>query len=315
MFWDLKKGIFSSDPNVGDFFKLHNYLKRATTIVFHNAKFDIQKLLLAGVFEEDDIQFPGRFDDTMVMAQLLDENRSRRLKDLAKDILGEETDEAKVLQECRRSLGLTVDDGYDKIPLDVLKPYALKDAEFTYRLYLHFMQELRSIDDQRLTDLYRNEMKFILVLLKIEAAGLKVDLDFVKQSVKEYGSKILASKKKIQEITGLKVFDEADLKPREGETKKAAKERCMETTFNPNSPNQVMAVFGTRGIKLKSTGVDEMKQLTDPLASAILELRENVKIKQTYLLGIIKEHHNSIVHPNFRPTGTKTGRLSSGAGE
>ena len=162
LFWDLTK----------DREDLVQYLQRATKIICHNLKFDAQKMLLAGVLTEDDLQYPGRYEDTLIMGHLLDEHRSNRLKDLAKTVLEEETDEAKVLAKVRRELGLTKDDGYDKIPLEVLKPYALKDAEFTYRLFKIFDTAVRQPSNKPLYDLYRREIRFVFTLMKVEEKGL-----------------------------------------------------------------------------------------------------------------------------------------------
>ena len=110
------------------------------------------------------------------------------------------------------------------------------------------------------------------------------------------------------------VYTKAGKISRTHETKKQAAERVKATTFNPNSPDQVKQVFADVGIHLESTGHDELKDLTHPLASAILELREYVKVKQTYIQGIQKEQHNGILHANYRMR-TRTGRLSSATGE
>jgi DNA polymerase-1 len=302
-------------------------LNRAQTWVFHNAKFDLQKLLLAGVITPDHI-WPERMHDTMVMAHLVNENGSRRLKDLARDILGEDTEETQALKEYRREHKLTKDDGYASIPRTILEPYAKADADFTLRLYEYFEPSITK--GSPLEGIYKQEIKVLLVLLKVEAAGLKVDIPYLRDKIRYYGTRILEAKRDIEVLTGLKVYEEADCTPRElsdpvytksgkvartHETKAQAKERALSTTFNPNSPAQVQRVFGQRGIHLDQTNKDTLGSLTDPLASAMLSLRELVKIRQTYLLGILEEQDNGILHPNFRSTGTVTGRMSSGTGE
>lgn len=293
------------------------------TVICHNLKFDLQKILKAGIINESHTK-KIQWEDTMLMSHLIDENRSRRLKDLAKEVLGETTDEAESIRKAKRDLKLKAEDGYDKLPIEIVKPYALKDAEFTLRLYERFQKEL----PEDLLPLYRHEVDLTMALLDVEAKGLAVDLGYAKDMKREYGSKILKAKQKIRIITGLRVFDDSMLIPqllekpvvlkngkvREWETKAEAKRRCDATTFNPNSTVQLRAVFARRGINLESTDKQSLLNLNDPLADAILELREAMKIRQTYFLGILYEHDDGILHGNYRQN-VSSGRMSSLKGE
>ena len=307
--------------------RLVKLLQRGVALVGHNIKFDLQKLMYSDLIQWENI-WADRIEDTMVMAHLINENGSRKLKDLARDILGETTDEEATLKEYRRKAGLTIADGYDKIPIEILMPYALKDAEHTIKLYHHFLPLLKA--DPELYKLYRQEIALLVAVLKIETCGLGIDRSRLKEGIKEYGTKIIEAKAKIQEITGKKVFDETDLATRPlsepvvnklgkvtrtSETKAQAHQRALDTTFNPNSPAQILQVFQDLGYPLENTDKVSLSGLNSPLADAILELREATKVRSTYLLGIEHEAgEDDILHPNFRTTGTVTGRMSSGSG-
>lgn len=307
-------------------------LRTVKHLVFHNAKFDIEKLIAAGLLDRADL-VNGRIHDTQTQAHLLDEHRSKRLKDLARTELGLDTDEDEKLKEIRQELGLKKEDGYDPIYRarpDILIPYALRDAEFTFALWQKFMKQLERKGPELMTK-YDKERNLLLVIIDIETAGMKVDIPYVEEQIKSYGTRIIQAKKEIQRVSGRKVFEDSDLVPRKldepewnkartkilrtHETQNNAKERAARESFNPNSPAQVVDLFSDFGIHLESASKDAMENVDHPLAAAILELRGLVKIRQTYLQAIRDEAVDGILHSSFRTTGTSTGRFSSGKHE
>lgn len=259
------------------------------TWIFHNAKFDLQKLALSGTVDCHSLT-PERFEDTQILSYLTDEHRRHGLKPLAESLLGESTDEDEVLRAVRRKLKLRKDDGYHVLPRGVLIPYALKDAEFTYRLYEVLLKQLYAKNDPDLIDLYYMEKELTLVLLDMESRGVAVDLDYADKTAKEYGTKAIATEMQIRDLTG-------------------------EEEFNPQSNPQIREAFIARGIDKDKYDKHVLKELDDPLAEAILELRSTKKLHGTYLLPILKEQRDGVLHPNFRQTQTKTGRLASGGVE
>ena len=257
-------------------------LAEADSIIMHNAKFDIQKLLLLG-FNKDLFTDIDKWEDTQAIAHLIDEQESSALKSLAARILREQTDENEVLRAYRRKNKLKKEDGFEKIPYDVLAPYAAKDAEYTLRLYETLMRRLDNYE------LYQMEKELTLALLDIEAAGLAIDREYVGSMRRSYGDKIFQTKKRISTLAG--------------------------PEFNPQSPQQIIAVFAERGISLDKTDKKTLESVDDELASLIVELREANKIKTTYFDALFEESRDGILHPNFRQHGTRTGRMSSGAVE
>ena len=251
-------------------------------IIMHNAKFDIQKLCRLGIPLS---VFKDKFEDTQALAHLINEQQSTSLKYLARTVLGEETDEDEVLKVWRRKNKIKKEEGYEPIPHEILAPYALKDAEFTLRLYKVLWNRL----PKDLLPLYDIEKNLTLSLLGIEAKGLKINRNYVKKQRKEYGDKIYKTKARIAELSG--------------------------PEFNPQSPAQILAAFEERGVRIKKTDKATLASVDDELASLIVELREANKIKITYFDGLDVEAKDGILHPNFRQHGTRTGRMSSGAAE
>ena len=149
-------------------------LQDAHKWVFHNAKFDLQKLILSGIINRDDVT-SEQIEDLECAYHLLHEHDVKKLKVLAKRYLGVDTSETDAIKRARRALKIKVDEGMGKLPREVVVPYAVKDAEFTFRLWQMFRPKVR----QKLEELYHQEMQLTLVLLDMEAAGLAVDIDYL----------------------------------------------------------------------------------------------------------------------------------------
>lgn len=262
-------------------------LSQAEELVFHNAKFDIQKLALVGLLEPDNLD-PYRVFDTECLAHLLDEHRRKGLKFLARELLGEETDEEEVIRKERRRLKLTKADGYDKLPREVVEPYARKDAEFTIRLHDLLRPQVES--SENLSRLLRLEQRLTFTLLRMECRGMGVAVEYVEETAKRYAGEALALELAIRDEVGIE-------------------------SFNPNSPKQLTEAFAERGLVLESTDKARLSSLDDDLAENILRLRTLKKMHGTYLKPMLDEQRDGVLHPSFRQHGTRTGRMSSGEQE
>lgn len=251
-------------------------------LVFHNAKFDMQKLLLL------DLMLPrgaDEFEDTETLAHLIDEHQRLGLKSLTRELLGHETDEEEQLKAVRRKLKLRKEDGYHMLPRNVLLPYAVKDAEFTLELYYELVPHIAPYPD--LIELYRLEKRLCITLGGMEARGMQVDVEYLKTTARDYASRALRAEVAIREMVG-------------------------NPEFNPNSPKQLLEALAERGSVVDSTNRETLETLDDELAQLVLELRSLRKIHGTYLVALLEEEKGGIVHPWFRSNGTRTGRMSSG---
>lgn len=283
-------------------------------LLFHNAKFDLQKLELVDLWNRDRIRAdirstttglcPPGVHDTEALAHLLNEHRPKGLKPLARSVLGLETNEAEAISKARRKLKLTKADGLDKVYAEepeLIIEYAIKDVEFTWKLFWHLWGQLSKYDDLR--SLYELERELLWVLLDMEWAGMKLDLPYVEDTHKEYAGKLVRADWAIEDATGLKVF-----RP----TKSGQK--TPEGHFNPNSSEQIATYFREKGIEAESYDKNVLKTLDEPLAEALLELR-GAKKKDDYLVAMLREQRDGVLHPNFRQHGTRGRRMSSGEAE
>jgi DNA polymerase I-like protein with 3'-5' exonuclease and polymerase domains len=279
---------------------LMEMLGAAGTWVFHNAKFDLQKLELQTALDAG-WRTEKRIEDTNILHALLDENDRHGLKHLAKKLLGEETNEEEVLKKVRRKLKIKKDDGYHLLPRNVVAPYAMKDTEFTLRLYEYLRPRL----PEELEPLYAQELVTMLSVMDIEARGMALDVPYLKDKKSEYGAKLMKLDIQLQKLA----VDES-VPPGE------------RTVFNPNSVPQIKEAFLRLGMGIQSTDKNALTEIADTkdnhpeageLAATLLEHRTIKKIHGTYLVGMLDEERDGIIHPNFNLTLPRTGRMSSSA--
>lgn len=300
--WDSGDGVQSHYfelANGNAYAAAENILKDTPTWVFHNAKFDLQKLILAGIINRADVT-SERIEDVECAFHLLHDHDVKKLKVLAAKYLGADTSESKAIKEARKRLKIKVDEGFHNLPREVVVPYAIRDAEFTLLLWQMFKGQVVA----ELEELYDLEMELTLVLLDMEARGLRVDQDYLERKLKEYKTSILKQELLIERLTGKKVWypDKPGRKTPEGH-------------YNPNAWQQTLALLRDRQVHVTSTSVEELKPLDDKFAQAVLELRALKKIYTTYFVGLQRETRDGIIHPNIRQHGTNTGRVSSGKAE
>ena len=260
-------------------------LENTTEWVFHNAKFDLQKLELADCLPAG-WRNRTTIQDTATLYSLIDENDRKGLKYLAFKILGESTDEEKRLAKVRREMKLKKDDGYHLLPREVIAPYAMKDTEYTLRLWEALWPRLP--EDQH--DIYAREMEAQLAMLEIESRGFAVDVPYLEKAKSEYGVRLMKLDAKLQTL--------------------AAREN--DATFNPNSVPQITEVLQARGIDVPDTQAATLRPLGDEFADTLLEYKSVKKVHGTYLVPLLNEQQDGIFHPNFNLTTPRTGRMSSG---
>ncbi len=147
-------------------------------MVAHNAKFDMHFLEKAGM------PVKGQLADTLIAAHLLDENRDNGLKSLAANIL--HMDYAKY-QTMRAYEGFKKEEILGTKLEDVAQ-YAMNDVEATWRLYNRFSLELADKKSKNLhgthvlEDVYHDLwMPLVSVLQRMEATGIALDMELVKQ--------------------------------------------------------------------------------------------------------------------------------------
>ena len=273
-------------------------------VVFHNAKFDLQWFEYHFNFE-----FP-HFEDTMLMHYMFDENPGTHgLKTLAikhTDYGDYEAELDNWIKDYLKRTGiLKASFSYDLVPFEVMKNYAAMDAIVTFLLFEKFEQAI--LKNEKLYWVYRNLLiEGVRFLKDVEGNGVPFDrtrLEFGQKRMQEDIDTAVAA---LQDFPEVKRF----IADNQG--------------FNPNSTLQLRSLLfdyinltptGKKtGTGADSTDAEVLGQLAEEheVPKHILEIRQKVKIKNTYLDKIIPNlDRDGRLRTNFNLHGTTSGRLSS----
>ena len=273
-------------------------------VVFHNAKFDLQWFQYQFNFK-----FP-RFEDTMLMHYMFDENPGTHgLKTLALKHTDYGDYEAELdtwITDYRKRTGiLKASFSYDMIPFDVMVHYAAMDAIVTFLLFQKF--EAAIVKNEKLTWVYKNILiEGCRFLTQVEDNGVPFDSFRLEKAQKIMQEDIDNAVDKLQSYPEVKAF----IKAKGG--------------FNPNSTVQLRSLLfdyigltptGKKtGTGADSTDAESLQKLAQEheIPALILEVRQKVKIKTTYLDKIIPNlDMDGRLRTNFNLHGTTSGRLSS----
>ena len=261
--------------------ELFNY--PTNRVIFWNAKFDFHQI--RNTFGVESSSWDS-FHDAMIMCHLLDENRRMALKVRVKEDLGIDPIEEKQLKLHMRRNKLTT---YDEIPLDILLPYAVRDAEFTLMFYAKYFSDVR----EYFLEVYDLERKVLMVLMEMERHGVLIDKPYL-EGVQE------------QLLTDL---DELDISIK----------NLIGDELNINSPKQLADFFfrkeGLAPVKMgknhESVDVSVLEKLNHPLAKQLVSYRKKFKLCNTYVIPILEMlDSNGRLHCSYNQVGAKTGRMS-----
>jgi len=192
------------------------------------------------------------------------------------------------------------------IPFDIMKEYAAYDAVCTYLIYEEFLPYMQK--NKKLGNVYYNILlPATEFLLDVESNGVPFDRERLVKSSVLMQEEIDEAVSKLYEYTEVKLFEKAQGKD-----------------FNPNSTMQLRSLlFDYIGLKptgkktgtgADSTDAEVLGKLAEehPVPQLILDIRQKVKIKSTYLDKIIPAlDRDERLRTGFNLHGTTSGRLSS----
>jgi len=250
-------------------------------IVAHNWSYD------GKVLRKYNIDMPKDFEDTILMAHLINENKPIGLKKLAVEYLG--VKEAVAFKDI-------VKGDIREADIEELEKYAIKDAQWTYELY-EKLNPLLDIEDVR--KVYeRIEKPLISVLIDMEINGVLIDKKYLANMDKRVDFELEKAKKLIY--------------------KKVGRE------FNLNSPQQLgsvlyedlkLPVLETTPKGKPSTAEKTLQRLAKEgffMAEQLLKYRQLSKLSNTYIKKLpLFADEDGRIRTSFNSVGTKTGRFSS----
>jgi len=217
-------------------------------------------------------------------------SRDPRLEDLAREFL----DVTLVSTEQLLGTGRAARKAAD-VPVNEAAEFAARRAEAILNLGPRLEAEMRNLGVDYL--FHEIELPLAGVLADMESEGVAIDVPYLKQMQDELGSQLAAIESEVEQVAGQK--------------------------FNLNAPQQLAKVLfedlrlpvGKRTKTGYSTDADTLEALREkhPIVGLILEHRQLSKLKSTYVdaLPQLVDPLSGRVHTSFGQASTATGRLSS----
>lgn len=257
------------------------------TLIGQNIKYDLQILQNYG------IRIANRLWDTMVAHFLFMPEMRHNMNVLSETYLDYSPISIETLIGKKGKDQLSMRD----VELERIKDYAAEDADITLKLKHAFEPKLRESATEKL--FHEVEIPLIDALAGMEREGINLDVNVLKEFSAQLQEDITKVDAEIQELAG--------------------------TKFNISSPKQVGEILFDylkiieKPKKTKTgqyaTGEDVLSKLEGkhPIVSKILDYRELVKLKSTYVdtLPLLVNANTGRIHTTFNQVVAVTGRLSS----
>ncbi len=291
--WESGKGFYIPFPEEDDkaqeiiellrpFFEAEEIEK-----IGQNLKYDIK------VLAKYKINLIGPMFDTMIAHYLINPDMRHNLDVLAETYLNYSPQSiTELIGKKGKNQGSMRD-----VPFEMLKEYAVEDADITLQLKQHFEPELKQASTEKLFK--EIEIPLVQVLADMELEGINLDEDFLKS---------------------LSADLDRDIKGLEGKIYEQAGE-----VFNIGSPKQLgIILFEKLALAKKpkktktgqySTGEEVLSYLAleNEIVQHVLDYRGLVKLKNTYVEALPNQVEKTTgrVHTDYMQTVASTGRLSS----
>ncbi|HXD93869.1 MAG TPA: DNA polymerase I, partial [Bacteroidia bacterium] len=257
------------------------------TLIGQNIKYDLQ------VLKNYKVEIKNKLFDTMIAHFLISPETRHGMDVLAETYLNYSPISIETLIGKKGKNQGSMRDA----DIEAIKEYAAEDADVTLQLEKVFAPQLH---ENKLEKLFNDvEVPLVHVLSDMEYEGVKIDTKVLNDYSVELEKDVVKIDAEIQALAG--------------------------TPFNIASPKQVGEILFEylkiidKPKKTKtgqySTGEDVLSKLTDkhPIVSKILEYREVVKLKNTYVdtLPLLVNAKTGRVHTSYNQVVAVTGRLSS----
>lgn len=263
------------------------FLNDSIEKVAQNLKYDMTVLKNYG------IEIQGRQFDTMIAHFLIQPDMRHNMNLLAETYLQYSPVSIEELIGKKGKDQLSMRD----VPLPAIAEYAAEDADITLQLKNIFEPQLDQTGVRKLFE--EVEMPLVKVLCDMEAEGITVDINTLRELSGKLETDIRQAEQEIQQMAGV--------------------------PFNVSSPRQVGEVLFEhlkimeKAAKTKtgqySTSEDVLSKLENkhPIVRRILDYRELVKLKNTYVdvLPSMVNERTKRIHTCFNQVVAVTGRLSS----
>jgi DNA polymerase I len=271
-------------------------LIKTKTFIYHNSSFDITKFILDGIDP-----YSWKFEDTYILAHLIDERLSQVRKGLSIEGLTEvyfnykptEEEECKnwAFQNGKKTKWK---EWMVNIPLTLLYNYGCADVEQTYDLFSHKkFQEIKS----EFEVVYKREIGLIPLVAKMNLTGLPIN----RKHLMDHRQRIRSEIESIEKEGNL----------------------IADRNINLGSSVQIAEYLRSKGYLIGFTqkgqvAVDDdaLLQIDDSLCPIIRRYRSLNKTDGTYIENFLNKYSfKNYLFANWRSLGPRTGRFSSKIGQ
>jgi len=252
-----------------------------------------------GNLHDEGVRVAGKLHDVQFAEALLDEEGEVALDWLGRKYLDQRKTSDELYVWLSKAYGGSAN-GHQRgniyrAPPLLVGPYGEDDADLPLRI---MEQQWPLLEREKLHPLFELENRLIPLLIKMRLQGVKIDVPYTETLYAELNRDIPELERELAYNAGFKV--------------------------NVNSPGDLKKLFDSVGVKYPKTpeGNPSFKKewlaaLEHPAGKAVNNIREHIKIKNTFVKGYLLDANvGGVVHCQFHPlkgdeNGAKTGRFAS----
>ena len=263
-----------------------------------NIQYDI------GWLRQEGVRVEGQIYDCQYAEALIESTSKLALETLGWKYIGSGK-QSSILKDWAQQYYSTSDMRWRKdiyrCPVSLVGPYAEEDAEMPYRILIEQWKVLHKMGQ---LELFHMECDLINLLVEMRFAGIQVDIPYAEQLRDKFTLQSQELQKQAEDIVGFGINVNAA-------ESLASAFRHLSLPFKNTAPT----ANNPEG-KPSFTG-DFLKSVNHPFAALVLGIKENEKLKGTFVESyLLNGHVNGKVHCSFHAVsglegGTRTGRLSS----
>lgn len=265
----------------------------------HQVKIGANLTYDIGWLKQEGVEVKGPLYDVQFAEALIDEGAKQALDVLGQKYLGMGKESNLMYRWLADAYGGKPDGSQRanmyRCPVELAGPYAESDATLPLDI---IKAQWRVMQNEGLMDVFLMECRLIPLIIAMRFNGVRVDLD-----------KANSLRDRLEEQAAIKIEE--------------LRSRCG-FRVGVNSPTDLAKAFDKFGVDYPVTeagnpsfAADFLKACTHPIAKHVMETRELIKMKSTFVEGyILGKNVNGRIHGTFRQLkseggGTVSGRFSS----
>jgi DNA polymerase-1 len=171
-------------------------------------------------------------------------------------------------------------------------------AEDVFALRSIFRQQVKELKDKKLVETAKVEFELSKYVADMELNGVLINIDLVREIMKEQKKELLKSKATLEEMFAPYVEQPGLFDP---------------APVNFDSPSQLLSMLNRAGIAVEDTSEFTLQTANEPICDEILEYRSHATLIKSFGEKLIDQINpvTGRIHPSFHQNATATGRWSS----